>query len=291
MLEVTAQFPALVSERIIVTVETSDERRKIFQVLFAKGDGSMFVNFPYYNDCCGLLTLVTLRAKNRTPAFISLLDHGKVTGHRVKYSHHPDGAVHFSQAGKIVTSVRKSSVPLERSDGHIFTVQFQGIRDFSPLSESEKAPLLSTKKSILNFRFEGQSPGAIKFVGHWYTESSLSQRITRTGTRLWFTCERQNGTRVLGMLVANPFLASHETQYLLLTCEAIPLLDRDRYSTLLFIGGFDEKETAMNPDTDTQFLALSYPASQTYDELVRQIGTVDFVPGANVQPANPSETG
>lgn len=77
------------------------------------------------------------------PASLSLLDGGKVTGHKVKYSHHPDGRVHFSQDGKIRTVIQKKSIPLSEAEGHLFTVQLQGLKDFGELSAKEKQPLLS----------------------------------------------------------------------------------------------------------------------------------------------------
>lgn len=81
----------------------------------------------------------------------------------------------------------------------------------------------------------------------------------------------------MGVLIVNPFLSSDENHYLLLTCEAIPTLDHGRYSTLTFAGGFDPKEIAFNHDLDTQCLLLAYPATETYSELVKKIGTVDYV--------------
>src|SRR5262245_14454668 len=105
-------IPAFVSERFVITVETLEGRRKIFQILFRRSDGSLFVSFPYYKDIHGVLNLVTLRAQATYPLSFSIVDGGKVTGHKVKYSHHPDGRVHFSQDGKIRTVIQKNSMPL-----------------------------------------------------------------------------------------------------------------------------------------------------------------------------------
>lgn len=80
------------------------------------------------------------------------------------------------------------------------------------------------------------------------------------------------------MLIQDVFLKSRDAPYLLLTCEAIPLIDKDKYSTLIFVGGFDRTEIALNHSQDTTFLTLAYPATQTYEELLSQIGSVDHVP-------------
>lgn len=270
-------IPAFASERFVITIETTDGRNKLFQILFQKKNGSLFVSFPYYKDTTGFLTLATLRAKAEYPSSLSLIDGGKVTGHKVKYSHHPDGSVHFSQDGKILTKVRKKSVSLAESDGHIFTIQLKGLRDFNTLKKNELKQLLSNKKTILNFRFEGDPPEGFKFIGHWYKKSSLLKRVSTFGSNPQFVCEKPDNTKTFGMLIRNPFLNVNEECYLLLSCEAIPILDKDRYSTLTFIGGFDQKEILRNNDVDTRFLALAYPATESYQDMVKKIGTVDYV--------------
>lgn len=270
-------IPAFVSERFVVTVETPEDRRKVFQLLFGKKDGSLLVSFPYYQDAVGFLTLVTLKAKTEYPASISLLDGGKVTGHKVKYVHHPDGEVHFSQDGKICTTVRKKSVPLSTAEGHIFTIQLQGLRDFKYLSSSESNPIPTNKKTFLNFRFEGTSPEAIKFVAHWYKKSALIERAISFGTTPQFIIESSNRSKSVGMLISDPFLRSNDDYYLLIMCEAVPILDRTSYSALTFMGGFDSKDVALDHDRDTKFLTLSYPASDTYETLKIQLGSVDYV--------------
>lgn len=151
-------LPAFISERFVITVETGDDRRKVFQVLFQKSDGSLFVSFRYFKDVAGLLTLVTLNARTKYPTSVSLLDGGKVTGHKVKYSHHPDGRVHFSQDGKVRTVIQKKSIPLSEAEGHLFTVQLQGLKDFSELSAKEKQPLLSGKKQYSIFDSKDHRP-------------------------------------------------------------------------------------------------------------------------------------
>ena len=269
-------IPAFVSERFVITVETAQERRKVFQILFLRKDGSLFVAFPYYVNSSGLLTLATLRAKTKYPASLQLIDGGKITGHRVKYSHHPDGEVHFSQDGKIFSTVRKLSAPLSEEEGHIFTVQVQGLKDFQGLKQNEIKPLLTYKKTILNYRFDHGQPEAIKFLGYWYRESSLTRQISQFRNEPWAILEKPDHSRVRGMIISDPFLESDEKHYLIMTCEGIPMVDKDKYSTLIFMGGFDRREIELNHRMDTKFLALAYPSTGLYKELLRQIGTVDY---------------
>ena len=271
------EIPAFVSERFVITLETASDRRKVFQLLFRKNDGSLFVNFPYYKHTRGLLTLATLKAKTSYPTSLSLIDGGKVTGHKVKYSHHPDGRVHFSQDGKIRSKVRKQSVALSEAEGHIFTIQLQGFDDFKALDAKEREPLLSPKKTILNYRFMGKPPEAFKFVGHWHNRKSLLAMTSQMGKKPWFMWTRSGGSNVMGMIIADPFIKSGQECYLLLSCEVIPRLDKERYSTLTFMGGFDPKHIALDHAKDTSFLTLAYPSSESYEDLEKQIGTVDYV--------------
>lgn len=274
-------IPAFVSERFVITIEAGGVRKKLFQIMFQKKDGSLFLAFPYYKDTTGILTLATLNADSTYPTHLPLKVGGKVTGHKVKYTHHPDGTAHFSQDSKILSKIRKQSVPLKNSDGHIFTVQLQGLHDFTSLKEREKRPTLTTKKTILNFNFEGEPPVAYKFVGHWYTQNSLLNKITQFGNKPWFVCEKPDNTKSFGMLISNSFLNTDEPNYLLLTCEGIPFLG-DHDSQLTFIGGFDHKNTALDHGKDTQFLTLAYPITEDYKDLVNEIGTVDYDKKTNI---------
>ena len=250
--------------------------------MFQKKDGSLYVAFPYYKESTGLLTLATLSANKEYPTHIPLLNGGKVTGHKVKYSHHSDGSVHFSQDGKIYTQIKNNSVPLEGADGHIFTVQLQGINDFTSLKKSEQKSILTPKKIILNFVFKGTAPEAYKFVAHWYSQESLVNKITQFGDKPWFICEKPDKTRVVGMLISSPFNYSSKPYYLLLSCEGTPSLGSEFPSQLTFIGGFDHKSIALDHTKDTQFLSLAYPVSESYRDLVSRIGTVDYVKPNNI---------
>ena len=114
------------SKRFVVSVKLRERRYKILQIMFSKRDGSIYINFPYYSDTRGLISLVTYPGDIST-THLRLEPGGRVTSHLVKYSHHQDGRAHFSQDGKIKTEVKKMSVPLTEINGHFFTVQIQGL--------------------------------------------------------------------------------------------------------------------------------------------------------------------
>jgi hypothetical protein len=165
---------------------------------------------------------------------------------------------------------------LDSTDGHLFTIQLQGLKDFAEVKSSERIPLLTRKRTILNLNSGEHAPVALKFVAHWYSKSALLRRMDRFGSNPWLTAERPDGTTVRAVLLENAFLQTQHPSYLLLTCEPVPMIDNSRYSSLTFVGGFDPPEVALDHNLDTSFLALAYPATESYDTLRRRIGCVDL---------------
>ena len=269
-------IPAFLSDRFVFTIETVGDRRKVFQILFGKRDGSLFVSFPYYRYPTGLLSVLSLKARQTFPASISLVEQGKVTSHRVKYSHHPDGVCLFSQDGKIFSKIRRQSVPLTEARGHLFTVQLQGLSDFKEPQPHERRPLLSAAKTLINFKFEAAAPEACKFVAYCYPVTELASMLVKIGSKPWFVVQKSDGSKAMGALLSGSALAVSGRYCLLLTCEAIPRLDADRQSTLTFVGGFDRPDVAFDHSKDTAFLALAYPTAEDHSQLIKRIGSVDF---------------
>jgi hypothetical protein len=90
------------SSTIVLQAVAATIRRNIFQIMFLR-DGSLIVNFPYGRHSKGLLSICNIPAGQAT-AQISLVQQGKCTSHKIKYTHHRDGRAHFSQDGKISTA-------------------------------------------------------------------------------------------------------------------------------------------------------------------------------------------
>ena len=269
-------MPSFASERITIAVVTAEHHSKVFQLGFQRKDGSLSVSFPYYRDAYGLLCHATLKAGTPSQTQLNLTEGGKFTTNKVKYSHHPDGNVLFSQDGKIYSRVRKKSVPLSTASGHLFTVQIQGLGDYDAVAPGDAQPAANARRTRINFNVEGPTPEAFKFVGHWYSETALLARMHGEGFSPWTHLQRPDGSFVTGAIIRDPFLKHSEPCYLLLTCETIPRLDQDQPSALTFMGGFDPPQIAFDHSRDTSFLALSYPTS-SYETLGGIIGTVDYV--------------
>ncbi len=264
------------SKRYVVTVGVSSHRHKVLQIIFGRADTSLFVNFPYFRHSKGLVSLVTFPGNTKLPTNLSLEPGGKVTSHRVKYAHHLNGRAHFSQTGRVLPLVRKSSIPLAKAEGHLFTIQLQGLGDFEVADPKKDSGPPTSRRTVLNFHFGESEPEAVKIVGRWYSRDALSSRIQGIVRGPNVVCETPAGKRYSAFLLAPLNGVPAQDYVLLLTCEGIPCLDKEERSVLTFIGGFDYSDIINDLSRDTTFLALSYPVSNPI-ELSRRLGSIDYI--------------
>ena len=263
----------LAAERYIVTVQAGNEAFKIFQILFNKKDGSLHLSFPYFIHKEGILSELSYPA-NTSSADLSFLPAGKVTTHRVKYSHHVSGEALFSQDGKIYSKIRKKSVSLRSQTGHIFTVLISGIQNFEQASQP-KDQISSNSRSVLTFEFK-ETPNAVKFVGMWYSTRLL--RKNSGGIRNdkpKATLLSPDGNLREGLLLVNPYLDDGERFALVLYCELDPSKDT-KETFLTFMGGFDSPEIVHDHSKETKVLSLMYPAVDA-ENLAKRIGSIDYI--------------
>jgi hypothetical protein len=159
---------AVRSQRVVCVVKVSELRAKAFQIGFDK-DGSLFIHFPYFQHRTGILSSSEIPATGERKADVNIEHGGKVTSHRVKYSHHPDGRAHFSQDGRIFTVIKRQSISLDTQNGHMFTLYIQGLyalevaktaKDAEGISvECHLRPLSCCKASVIAY-FHGGNTGS-----------------------------------------------------------------------------------------------------------------------------------
>lgn len=99
-----------------IVVKNFNSLRRVAKVMF-NHDGSLYVFFPGFVSTEGIVCRALLRGNQAAQTKFDLTENGHVTSHLVKYSHHPDGEVHFSQDGKVKTVIRRKSVPLSEQRG------------------------------------------------------------------------------------------------------------------------------------------------------------------------------
>jgi hypothetical protein len=269
-----AEIKRFQAERFVFTIQAKDNRYKVFQVFFGKSDGSLYINFPYFSINHGIASLATV------PAFlhqadISLEHFGQVTSKRVKYAHHPDGQVHFSQTGKVSSSISKKSLPLADAEGHLFTLHLQGLHYFETADPAKDGLSPQLKRTVLNFEFK-EEPEAVKVVGRWYKAKTLMKgaqgRIHGPQTLTQTPDDRIRSAFLLGP----PKGWLWERYALVITCEKIAQLDQDQEALLNFIAGFDPPNRIQDLSKPSSLLCVSYPVS-SYEELVERIGSIDLV--------------
>lgn len=262
-----------------IMVTRKKRPNKLFQIIFGK-HGSVFVNFPYFENSKGMVSLVKYPSNTRVPIDLSLVDGGKVTSHLVKYSHPPDGRAHFSQDGKVRTQIRKNSVPLQDINGHFFTIQLQGTDSFEKLDRKDYKS--GSLKQIVNLPIGPREPPAIKIVGRLYSIDELKSRrfILPVSGSFGHVIEivSTSGGRNRGFLLAPPLNNPSQDLILILACEIIPKIDAQENAALTFMGGFDHHDTIHNTSVETSYLALSYPLSDNdFEQFKKRIGCIDLV--------------
>jgi hypothetical protein len=269
------------SDAVVIRTKKGEDVRKIFSVSFSRFDGSLFVNLPYFETSKGLLSIATI-AGGQTGGDVDLKPQGKCSSHNVKYTHHLDGEAHFSQHGKIMTKVRRKSVPLRSNRGHLFTLMVQGLEHFKAADQPRDSASPNKKRTNLTVDLANESPAAMKFVGRLTDARLIGPMLTgeypdRIGPCLEF--RTHDGNFMQGFCIANPHDLSDQT-LLMVTFHVIPWLDAKREAAMTFIGGFDPPEQVLDSTQTVSMLVLNYPA-ENFEELRSQLGSVDYVPGSN----------
>ena len=224
--------------------------------------------FPSFTHNEGLVGELSMKAGARTASY-GLANHGKVAGHLVKYSHHPDGRTHFSQDGRVRTEIKRQSVPLDRQHSHMFTILVEGLKNFSPPRVNDKTPALILKT-------EG-NPKAMKIVGRWYPLNKLSGFEKSQSLPAAISIAFPDGKQSIGWLVAPPVDSRYSQFGLFMAPEEIAPLSTADDPCLIFLGGFDPSDIAADYSKDTSFLFLKYPCLDPGD-LRKSIGSIDFSP-------------
>jgi hypothetical protein len=269
-----AEIRRFQAERFVFTAQVENKRYKIFQIVFGKSDGSLYVTFPYFDIEEGILSIGTIPAQFPTSQ-VNLESSGKVTSKQVKYAHHPDGEVHFSQTGQVSTSIRRKSLPLSKADGHLFSIYAQGFSHFEIDSTQDNlSPKM--KRTVLNFNFGQEKPESIKMVARWYQAQSLIGRAQGNFFGPTVQGQTPNGRLTSTFLIGAPKGCPMEKYVLLVSCEAIARLDKDNEAVLNFIGGFDAPAKFNDITQAASFLCVTYPVAN-YEDLVHRIGSIDII--------------
>jgi hypothetical protein len=261
---------AIRSERTVCVIKVGDLRVKAFQVVFGR-DGSLFITFPYFRHRVGLLSTSTIPATGTRQSQVDLKHGGKVTSHLVKYSHHVDGRVHFSQTGKIVIAIKRQSIALDRQHGHLFSLLIQGLSALD-VADQVKDAGTSPKRSVVNFEVEQSE--AVKFVGRWFDINRMRfSNPTPTIGPIVPTTDADGLQRNACILASSHANARH---VLAVTCQGIAKLGPDP-EIFMFYGGFDPPDRMTDSTREAGFLAFLYPLPEP-EGMRERLGSVDYTP-------------
>lgn len=258
-------FEPLRHQEFNIVARSSSKEHRILKVLFHR-DGSVFIMFPSFMKNEGLVGKIHLAPGGKTKP-VNLAEHGKITSHQVKYSHHPDGRAHFSQDGLVRTEIKKQSVSLDREQLHMFTVYAEGLDGLGGPKDNGTTPKLT-------FPIYGGPPG-VKMVASWCELRNLGNAGARHPSSGEIMMRFPNGQVKAGWLVGPPKGNPSDRFGLLVTPEEMSSLSTDTGSCLIFVGGFDPRQIALDHSKETSFLLMKYPCTSPED-LRRSIQSIDL---------------
>lgn len=261
----------LKAQKFSVLAKLKGEFYKLFQIIFNKNKANQFsiiVSFPYFKENKGILSKLTHSANSSTPQNLSLQESGSLSSYLVKYSHWEDGNTHFSQDGKVYTTIKNKSIALDKVANHIFTIQLQGLSGFEKKDNLIKK---QTKKNTeIDFDIKNQDNMTLKFTGWWFDMNEIDKSTIPGGPELIYRMQENEIKRGLAL---SPTYPKYPSLFLFLSAELKPLLNKDDKTLLTFIGGFDKTKRI---DEDASFLSFIYPTSD-FEQLKSQLPSIDYI--------------
>jgi len=261
-----------------LTVGTRDREYQICQVGFSRKDGSILVSFPYLPKQAGLLSIARFPENQTGEVTLSFAEGAKSTSHLVKYSHHPDGTVLFSQDRLVKSVVRRTSFRLDGPIGHLFQMSVYWPAGFEPFDPQKRR----SHRAYLRNIFDDRLPGAVQVRGEWRRKASIVASIQPSGEVAGPVSKvqsRRTGDEFIVHFLGEPKDYPLQDHVLLLTVSPTRELVNMRESSLIFLGGYDhhERQEADSPVRHTACLVALYPAS-THEELARRVESIDYRP-------------
>lgn len=242
---------------------------KLFQVRIVSGiKPSLAVDFPYSPFESGIAMRAQWSPEEPNQRTFQWLDPSTsmTTSQQPKYNHHVDGWAHFSQDGKVRTTVKRQACPLREINGHAFTVHVQGIDRFPELANRDVVQNQRGFRSIIGYSAGAQAPEMISIAGRVFERNVYFDyiagrrlRVTRDGDFTRYI--HPDGRHETVAILTDPAEKLDRRDSLLvelrLSAHTIPDTDSD---ILLFIGGFDSQNFRRIKDLPG-FLAMKFPAT------------------------------
>jgi len=269
------------ARKATLTVATPLAHHKVVHVTFGR-DG-IFVQSPYFHSQQGIASRVQLGPSSGAPYRLKLDEHGRVTSHLVKLSHHVDGRVYFSQHGRVRTEISRQSFRLDTSIGllfELFAFWLSGFELFDPKSAKRD-------RAYLQFHSPGSNVFAVRIHGEWRRKAALEANIDPeeeiAGPRS-IVVNRKTGVESQVFFLGAPPGSIFGTHVLVLSCRETRLPNNVTRPRVILIGGWDAHEAREGQlqVEQTGCLVCSYPVTSP-EELAARIGSIDLEPPGAVR--------
>lgn len=272
-IEQTGHLKYWASKKTIIGLALPSGWIRLCHVLFGS-DGSIYVDWPDFRITDGILSVVRLDDHGRTSNTVEFLGQGKVTSHLVKFSHHPDGRVHFSQTKKVRPQVfRNARFPLNGPIGRLLEVSAnRPVDGFQVRREARRG------KPHLLFRYR-TDPASVVLVFEWRRKSDVSS--WNQGAPLGPKAQlfhKASKSECPAFFVGQPTGSPFHDHVLVVTCRTAGPFQGVDGPAIVLRGGADSDEVARSGDRPppSEFLAALYPIRDR-SALQALIGTVDLV--------------
>lgn len=259
------------ADQYTVAVQGNGLHKTLFQIHCRDKDGSIFVAFPYARLGVGRVGIVHIPVGN--PESVIFGVDAPMTVHAVKYMHHASGQAHFSQTGKVFTHVKRQAVKLDAANGHLFTVQLQGLGGFD---DAVKNLPVKKGKCLVSLPLPSPTTEGLKFVVHLYSAVDFAKQQYVTGTPPHVIVDLGRGRRFPGAVLATKLQRNGLPHLLLLTIEHVVRFRPDQVSALSLLGGFDPPEQALDHSKPMSYLMMMYPDTTDREMLMRSVGSIDL---------------
>ena len=262
-----------------LTVATPLAHHKVVHLTF--GRSGIFVQFPYFRHRDGIASSVTLESRSSPPHKLKLDEHGKVTSHLVKLSHHIDGSAHFSQDGKVLTQIRRKSFRLDNSIGPVFQLFAFWLSGF----DVRDSTTVTDDRAYVQFQSLGSHVFGVNIQGEWRCKKGLADNIEGTGPAgpVTSVIHRKTGVNTQVAFLGSPVPHPLDSHVLMVACSRADPPAGVTTPMIILIGGWDHAEVHEGdpPVEQTGCLACLYPVASA-DQLAQRIGSIDLRPPPSV---------
>jgi len=263
------------AKKALVTVETPLARHKVCHITF--GATGIFVQCPYFSHQDGIVSRVELANQDGPPYRFRLDEHGRITSHLVKLSHHSNGFAHFSQHGRVTGAIRRQSFPLT-SIGLMFQLFAYFPRALDLFDQHER----DDNRAILQFRSLNRHMFGIKIEGEWRRKNDMASGIRPIGATVGPTARllhRRTGARLQAMFLAPPTDSKLSSHVLVVSCAHAEVPAGVRNPLIIVIGGWDPHEIQWGGQEvrQTGCLACLYPVGSP-EALRAKLSSIDLEP-------------